>query len=81
MDNKFDYSQSELEMNRVMKMQQEHLQDVTSQVNKDAAQLDELQAKLERILKKRNVTIDEEQLRQKLATDEIDIEDVIDRTH
>ena len=87
MDNKFDYSQSELEMNRVMKMQQEHLQDVTSQVNKDAAQLDELQAKLERILKKRNVTIDEEQLRQKLATDEIDtpeelalvrIEDTVD---
>ena len=30
------------------------------------------QAKLDRILKKRNVTIDEEQLRQKLATDEID---------
>ena len=27
MDNKFDYSQSELEMNRVMKMQQEHLQE------------------------------------------------------
>jgi len=68
----YDYSQSELEMNRVMKMQQEHLQDVTSQVNENAAKLDELQAKLDRILKKRNISIDEDKLREKIATDEID---------
>ncbi|MBQ0021998.1 MAG: hypothetical protein KBT29_02035 [Prevotellaceae bacterium] len=68
----FDYTQSELEMNRVMKMQQEHLKDVTSQVDQNTEELDELEAKLKRILQKRNISIDEEQLRKAIATDEID---------
>ena len=55
----FDYSSSELEMNRVLKMQQDHLKDVTAQVNNNSAELDDLQARLDAIVKKRNINLPE----------------------
>lgn len=67
----FEYTSSELEMARVMKMQQDNLQNVSDKSQRDSDKLDEMTARLERLLmKKKGMTLDD--ARQQTATSEID---------
>lgn len=67
----FEYTASELDMARVMKMQQDNLQNMSDKTQRDSDKLDEMTARLEKLLmKKKGMTLDD--ARQQTATSEID---------